>query len=72
MIVSNRRRRLRRWRLMNAACTLVQQGLGLTLLDQFTVLTQLPTGTRLAHLDLDYRSPLNVINFKSVPLSRVA
>lgn len=61
-----------RCRLMNSACALVQENLGLTLLDQFTVYSRLPAGTTMARLDLDYRFPLNVITMKDAPLSRDA
>ena len=59
-----------RCRLMNTACALVQEDIGLTLLDEFTIFGRTPAGTRVAHLDIDYRFPLNVLTFKDAPLSR--
>lgn len=61
-----------RCRLMNTACALVQEDLGITLLDQFTVFGRRIPGTHIAHLDLDYRFPLNVITLKEAPLSRMS
>lgn len=61
-----------RCRLMNTACALVQEGLGLTLLDEFTIFNRVPPGTRVAQLDLEFRFPLNVLTFRNAPLSRVS
>ncbi|AJE48725.1 LysR family transcriptional regulator [Celeribacter indicus] len=61
-----------RCRLMNTACALVQEEIGLTLLDQFTIFGRIPAGTRVAFLDIDYRFPLNVLTFKDAPLSRLS
>ena len=61
-----------RCRLMNTACALVQERIGLTLLDQFTVFGGVPVGTRVALLDSDFTFPLNVLTFKDAPLSRTS
>ncbi|WP_417722622.1 LysR family transcriptional regulator [Salipiger sp.] len=61
-----------RCRLMNTACALVQEDIGLTLLDEFTIFGRTPAGTRVAQLDIDYRFPLNVLTFKDAPLSRLS
>lgn len=61
-----------RCRLMNTACVLVQEDIGVTFLDQFTIFGRTPVGTCVALLDIDYRFPLNVLTFKDAPLSRVA
>ncbi|MCO6383314.1 LysR family transcriptional regulator [Oceanicola sp. 502str15] len=59
-----------RCRLMNTACVLVQENLGITLLDRFTVQGRLPEGTCVAAIDIDYSFPLNVISMRDAPLSR--
>ena len=61
-----------RCRLMNTACALVEEDIGLTLLDEFTIFGRTPAGTRVAQLDIDYRFPLNVLTFKDAPLSRLS
>lgn len=61
-----------RCRLMNTACVLVQEKLGITLLDRFTVHGRIPEGTCVAAIDIDYRFPLNVICMRDAPLSREA
>lgn len=58
-----------RCRLMNTACALTQERIGLTLLDQFTVFDRPPQGTRAARVELDFRFPLNVITLTEAPLS---
>ncbi|MGR3792970.1 LysR family transcriptional regulator [Vannielia sp. SX4] len=61
-----------RCRVMSTACVLVEENLGLTLLDRFTVHGRIPEGTCVAAIDIDYCFPLNVISMRDAPLSRDA
>lgn len=58
-----------RCRLMNTACALTQERIGLTLLDQFTVLDRPPAGTRTARVEIAHSFPLNVITLIEAPIS---
>ncbi len=60
-----------RCRLMVTACALVQEGIGITLLDSLTVFNGAPPGTRIIPLRERHQFPLNFILHRKTPPSQV-
>lgn len=59
-----------RCRLMNTACSLVKERIGITFLDAFTTFGEPPSGTKVIELGLDDLFPLNLVTLANAPTSQ--